>query len=38
VKLFGLTIPFAGKQKATEGEYRPGPYRARRRLAFRVGG
>jgi HK97 family phage portal protein len=26
VKLFGLTIPFAGKQKATEGEYRPGPY------------
>lgn len=26
MKLFGLTIPFTGKQKAAEGEYRPGPY------------
>lgn len=26
MKLFGLTIPFTGKQKAAEGAYRPGPY------------
>lgn len=26
MKLFGVTIPFTGKQKATEGSVRPGPY------------
>lgn len=26
MKLFGLTLPFTGKAKATEGTYRPGPY------------
>lgn len=26
MKVFGLTVPFTGKEKATEGAYRPGPY------------
>lgn len=26
MKLFGVTIPFTGRQKAAEGAYRPGPY------------
>lgn len=26
MKVFGLTVPFTGKQKAAEGAYRPGPY------------
>lgn len=26
MKIFGLTVPFTGKQKAAEGAYRPGPY------------
>lgn len=26
MKLFGVQIPFTGKQKAAEGAYRPGPY------------
>lgn len=26
MKLFGLRVPFTGKQKAAEGAYRPGPY------------
>lgn len=26
MKIFGVRVPFTGKQKATEGAYRPGPY------------